>query len=282
MLTMFGLLSSWVFWQVGSVQIQAPQSALANPFAWIVLARELWQQYSGTLLWTTVVLVVWSVLSWMLLEAFFRSGFLPDTGRGFFENVRLYFKPFLACSSLKSGLLVTLSFLMGVIVFGPYLKTPVQEWSNLSSNVGGAAVVTAVLWVVLWFFLLMFETAIRLAAVDALGRELFTVMGAIGTLVVFETIVVGGIAGLAVIGLSFVSNSTSAVIFLLILSVGAFLVTVFHSYLLIVRYSAINVVMRTSSGPEGTGIIGHVDEFRDRSHPRFWFPVHSADRPTNS
>src|SRR5581483_11844869 len=61
MLTMFGLLSSWVFWQLGSVQIQAPQSALANPLAWIVVARELWQQYSGTFLWTTLVFIVWCV-----------------------------------------------------------------------------------------------------------------------------------------------------------------------------------------------------------------------------
>jgi hypothetical protein len=282
MVSVLGIAFSWIYWQIGSLRIQAPQSAFANPLTWIVVAREIWQQYSGPFFWTTAAVIVWCTVSWILLEAYFRSGFLPNKGRGFFENSRSYFKTFIACSTAKLLVASAVTTLMAAVVFGDYLKTPFREWPILWVDSRGAAAIVFVLLCVMWFTLTLFETGIRLKASEAFGQHLFALIGAVGTLLFFEGMMLAGGIGLAIIFVSLVSGPTGAILMMAALASGAILLAVFHSYLIVVRYSVFHVAMRTSSVPEGPSIIGHVDEFRDRSHPRFWLPIHTTDRSPHS
>jgi hypothetical protein len=275
-------LAAWIYWRTGSIRLTAPGGMWSNPVSLMILARQIWSRYASMVSWVVVVFVGLAFISWMLLESYFRSGFLANSDDAFFENAGRHFKVFIASSTLKQLLLAAFSTLMLLIGFQPYLTTPIGEWSGLLADSRGAILIAIGMAAVVWFVLTVFETAIRSNSVDELGRDLFLVAGVIGTLVFFEAMMIASALALAVIVASFVTDAKGTAMLVIGGLCAAALLTLLHTYLMIVRYSALHVLARTSSVPQGPGIIGHVDEFRDRSHPRFWFPVHPVDRTPHS
>src|SRR5262245_19490717 len=68
------LLASWISSQLGSLQING--IPLQNPVAAAVLTRELWNRYAASLFWIGLLIVAFSKIIWVLLEAYFRAGIL--------------------------------------------------------------------------------------------------------------------------------------------------------------------------------------------------------------
>jgi hypothetical protein len=277
----FGL-GAWIYWRMGSIRVTAAGGMWSSPVTLMILARQIWSRYASMLSWVVAVFVGLAFISWLLLEAYFRSGFLANSDEAFFESSARHFRVFIASSSLKQLMLVAFLTLMLLIGFEPFLTTPVGEWRGLLPDSRGAIMIATGMAVVVWFVLTVFETVIRSNSLDELGRDLFLVAGVIGTLVVFEAMIIASVLAVGVIVASFVTDSKDVAMLAIGGLCAAALLMLLHSYLMIVRYSALHVVVRTSSVPQGPGIIGHVDEFRDRSHPRFWFPVHPVDRAPHS
>jgi hypothetical protein len=259
---------------MGTTAVEAPLGVLRSPLALMFIGRQLWSQYAGTFSWILLIFLAVAYTAWVLLEAYFRSGILTGGTR----NFRL----FIASSMLKQLLLAVITTLILVIAFGQYLTTPIAEWNSLWGDSTGPALITGLIFIALWFALTLVETLVRASAVDLLGRDLFAISGLIATLVLFEAMIAGSAIGVGIILMSFVSNATGVLLLLSAGIVAIVVLNVLHSYLLVVRYSALDVLRRTSSVPPGPGIIEHVDEFRDDSHPGFWFPVHPTDRATHS
>jgi hypothetical protein len=282
MAAVFAVLGIWIYWEGGSIGIQAPAEALRNPVALMALAREIWGRYSGLFVSILLVFLITAALSWILLEAYFRSGILPDHHTSFFQSATRYFKRFIVSSALKQALMMVLSIPISVIVFGPYITAPPAEWRNLWLDSRGLLIVAGLISIALWLVVTIFETAIRADVLDLLRRDIFTVAGLIATLLIFEGMIVASAVGLGIIMMSFVTDA-AGVLMVLMVAVGTLIVlNILHSYLMVVRYSTLTVLSRTSSVHLGTGIIGHVDEFRDSSHTGFWFPVHPTDRTPHS
>ena len=142
--------------------------------------------------------------------------------------------------------LIPFSILMLLIVFGQYLRTPVHEWPALWSDSSGVALIAGMLVVAIWFVLTVFETILRINALDVLGRDLFTVTGVIGTLILFEGLLIGSGVRVGIIALSLVSGITGAGLLLIAVVAAIVLLSIVHSYLLVVRYCAIAVLDNAS------------------------------------
>jgi len=277
-----GLVLLWVYSQLGSIEIYAPVQAFRNPIALAILGRQLWARYAATVYWMAGTAVIVLFLAWVCLESYFRAGTMLSIDTPFFAGASRNFKVFLASSLLKQSVIAAFSLLMGVIVFEDYLKTPVVEWRSFWPESRAAVLVAVVLVAVSWFVLTIFETAIRADALELVGTDLFAVVGLIGTLVCFEGTIICSAAGMLIILMSLVSGLRGFLLLLATAFAAAAFLTILHSYLIVVRYCALHVLRRTTLVPQGAGIIEHVEEFRDNSHPGFWFPIHPVDRPPHS
>ena len=277
--TGFGI---WLYAGLGTIEVSVPAERLKNPVALMLIARQLWTQYSVQFVGFVASFLIVSAVTWVVLEAYFRSGALADENVPFFENTSRHFRHFIATAVLKQLCLIGLFTLMAAIVLGPLWTAPLGEWRQLWSECVSPLLLAAAVAGILWFVLTVFETVLRLDALETFGRELFTTVGLIGVLVLFEAMMAGSVIGVGIIAMSFVSDTAGLWLLLSGVILAAIVLTVLHSYLIVVRYSAMTLLARTSLVPEGAGIIGHVEEFRDDSHSRFWLPIHSTDRTPHS
>ena len=106
--------------------------------------------------------------------------------------------------------------------------------------------VAVAIWTTLWFALTLLETLVRSESLDLLGTNLFAVVGLLLTLLTFEGMTIAAF-GILVFILAATLSGPSGVLVTLSAAAGAVLVlTILHSYLLIVRYSSVAVL---ESGP---------------------------------
>ena len=245
------LLVSWISAQLGSIEINGP-IPLQNPVAVAILTRELWNRYAASLFWTVVLLIGLSKTIWVLLEAYFRAGILSVDG-SFFHKASRHFRLFIASSVMKSAFAAIVGALLLLIVFGRYLSTPIADWNTMWPETRPPFLVALVIWIAIWFALTLFETLIRSGSFELLGTDLFTVVGLIGTLVMFEAMLTGA----AIVGVLMVASIATGPVGVLItfaVSVLAVLgLTILHSYLLLVRFSSVAALESDAV------IIGHVD-----------------------
>jgi hypothetical protein len=234
----------WINGEIGSIEISGP--SVENPIAFMVLARQIWSQYAATIFWLLAGWAAVSVAAWILLEAYFRAGLLPDSGESFPRCAAENFKRYLASAVLKTLVMASSVVLVGLMVFGGFLNTPVDEWGTAWADSRPAVFTGLIICVGVWFALTVLETAIRADALESLGRELFVVAGVIGTLVAFEWCIVTSVAlGLAILT-SIVSSSSGVLLFLGTAAVSILFLTILHGYLLVARYSALIVLKMAS------------------------------------
>jgi hypothetical protein len=108
-----------------------------------------------------------------------------------------------------------------------------------------AGIVSSVILLGIWWILNVAETLIRRDAVELLATHLETVSGALGSLLGLQLLL--SVAALATLGLSIrtMLHSSSPVPFLAaaFLMIAALLIwTIVHSYLVVVRYSTIDIM----------------------------------------
>ena len=186
--------------------------------AWIAtnLLREFWNARNREILWMLSSLSLLSFFGWLFLEAFFRSRMFdrPDT------------KVFFICGSTKAAILAC----AGIIL--------IPVWR------GGAATLAIVIFLALAFFFTLLETLIRADAVELLGTDLIRVTGLVGILMSFEMLIGGSFALILIAGFVNVARLADAVTMLGAAAVVVIFLNLFHSYLLLVRFSAVDIMRR--------------------------------------
>ena len=153
------------------------------------------------------------------------------------------FGTFLVASVLKCLFLTNAGLAFGAICFSRYFVSPFAEWGQMWPDTRGAALIVVLTLAALGFLLTTIETLVRSDAIELLGTDLFRVAGLIGILLLFETMISGSCALMVGVGFLSVSGWRDALLMLGTAAVGMAFMTVLHSYLLVVRFSAV-VIMR--------------------------------------
>ena len=220
---MFGTLAVIAaFWlvfvsQLAAFELQGPELGAADPIMVLAALRMFWRTFGATLLFELALVLFSSIALWILLEALFRGG-----RRGFWI--------YLGTSAARLAFLGST-----VIVFG--LLASADE--GIGALVVGGAFISA-----LAFVLALVESLIRRNAIELLAVDLLNVAGVMGVLFSLE-----GLSGLAVLGTMaavFLSASGGAEVFLAFV-IGLIAIVfwmMIHSYLIAVRYTAIDIMRK--------------------------------------
>jgi len=152
------------------------------------------------------------------------------------------FRTFLLSNVLKCLFIAIASLALAAICFGRYFAAPISEWPQLWTDTRGAVLIAVVTIAALGFLLTVFDTLVRSDAVALLGTDLFRVTGLIGILVLFEAMIGGSCVMMLGAGLLNVAGLRSAVAMMATTAAAIGLLNVLHSYLLLVRYSAVDIM----------------------------------------
>jgi hypothetical protein len=200
----------------------------------IRLLREFWMANWSGIFAAVVAVICLSLVMWFVLEAGFRSIIIPTAGRRF--------GTFLLSNVLKCLFMSAAGLALAAICFGRYFSTPISEWLQLWPDTRGAAIIAVVTIGAIGFLLTICDTLLRIDAVELFGTDLFRVAGLIGILLLFETMIAAACAAMLGAGLLNVSGLSSALEMLGAMAIAIGLLNVLHSYLLFVRYSAVNIM----------------------------------------
>ena len=205
---------------------------------------------SQTLFGSFIVAGTISVGIWVLIESFVRGGLLSLTGESFIHDAVGHFGRFFSTGFARRAILLMATALIVFIAFGPLLAIPMTQWPGTWIDVRWPAVAGLSMLGLLAFSLMILETLLRSDAVDALGQDLPRVVGVFGMLATIEAAFVVVAATVAVLIFEVVeSPAVTAVAGVLLIGLSS----AAHSYLLLVRYSAVGIM----SKKKGYGTIPH-------------------------
>jgi hypothetical protein len=228
------LVAVWFGSEFRSLELVDTGNRAINAAAAFALLRELWSANRAAIFTAVTAVLCLSSVMWFFLEAGFRSRIFSRAGQGF--------STFLMSNVLKSLFIAIASLALAAICFGRYFAAPISEWAQLWTDTRGAVFIAVVTIAALGFLLTIFDTLVRSDAVALLGTDLFRVTGLIGILLLFEAMIGGSCAMMLGAGLLNVAGLRSAVAMMATTAVAVGLLNVLHSYLLLVRYSAVDIM----------------------------------------
>jgi hypothetical protein len=210
------LVAAWFGSGVRAIAWQDTGVRPVNVWIATTLLRELWEASKAEILWTVSSVLLLSAFSWLFLEAFVRSRMVDQS------KTKLFF----ASGASKAMILAA----MGIVMIPVCIL--------------GATTLAAVIFLTFDFFLTILDTLIRGDAVDLLGTDLIRVTGLIGILVSFETMVGASCVVLLIAGFLHVARLMDATVMLGAACVCIVFLNLLHGYLLLVRFSAIDIMRR--------------------------------------
>ena len=192
------------------------------------LLREFWSANQGQIVLLLFGAAAISALLWFLFEAMVRRKIVRDLtiDSGTTPEPAYQLKVFLTSGILKSALLTSSIVLMLMI------------------SAAGARMIALVTFMVLAFVFTILDTLIRADAVDLLGTDLIRVTGLLGILVSFEGTVAASLLAILLMGILNVTQAASAASMFVAAVIVLGLLSLIHSYLLLVRFSAVAIMRR--------------------------------------
>jgi hypothetical protein len=224
MVILMSATAAWLIQDLANYSWEGPELAPSNPILLAMALADLWTRYSGTLAWTAFGIVSSAIGLWIGFESFFRGGV----------------KRFWIYAGTRVAFLLIMISAMAVLVTLTAVEGRVEPGGTIQ-----AGIVSTIILLGLWWILNVAETLVRRDAVELLATHLTAVSGALGSLLGIQLL--SSTAFLAVIGLSIrlMLRSSSAAPFFVagVLMVFAMLFwTIVHSYLVVVRYSTIDIM----------------------------------------
>ena len=220
------LVAAWFGSELRDLAWEDTGAHATNALIAMAAMREFWRELRGEVLLAGVVLIAVSAMAWFLLEAIVHSRmFNPKRG----------LKPattYLISRVTKSAVLVT----AGLILLIVWLK--------------GASGLAVFLFLILAFCLTVVETLIRADAVELLGTDLIRVTGLIGILMSIEMMVAALFVVILTGGFLHVARLGDALAMLGLTSMAVVFLCVLHSYLLLVRFSAVGIMSGCECKPD--------------------------------
>lgn len=214
----------------------------------ILLARalEAWPVLAGGLLVAACV----SFLVWCVLEALVRSRIIgwARTGVGF----RTVFWRFLTSGLLRRCAFVLSAAVLLVVLLGPALTGNSAEWTRTRLGSPWAWVGGGVVLVMVAFVLMLTDTLIRCDAIETLGGHVGAVVAAVSAIGLTEVAVRWAALMVTLIAVNVMPSPLGLIV--AVPTVGLVL-SLAHSYLLVVRYTAVDIIRQhiESSGITPTG-----------------------------
>jgi hypothetical protein len=240
-----GTLAALLVWfqtDLAAVRLDAPPASLSGPVSAAILARGLWQRYGAAVLWIGSGFLILTFLLWIVMEAYFRAGMLPLSSDGFFSRAAAHFKTFLASSAIKILACGFALIVIGSIVVSRYRMFPTSDWGTVWPETRATVLAGVIVWCIVWGLLSFFETLIRADALQSLADHLFLIGKTIATLVAFEVMVIAGVALAFGVLFSFVSGMAGILLALAACGIGLILLSTLHSFLMLVRFAAVERV----------------------------------------
>jgi hypothetical protein len=203
-----------VFVQMGSLEWEGPDLGESNPIIVFAALRQFWNSYGGSVLAAFGVLLLVMVILWIALEALFRGGR---------KGLWLYAGTAAARTTLLGGTAAI------------FIMLAMRDDSRGTLLIGGAVMIA------LWLIVGIFETVLRRDAVDLLATSLLPLSAVVGSLRLAE-------GGLAFVLLGSAFSALLQTTELALTGMFAAFVVMFwmvvQSYLVAVRYSAIDIMRR--------------------------------------
>jgi hypothetical protein len=227
------LVAAWFGGELGAIGWEDTGDPRINGLLVTVLLRDFWEAHRAGVLFSVAAVLFASAICWFLLEAFFRRrivrtlaamrcaetpGLRPNRTSDGDLNV------FLGSGVVKSALLAT-----AAAVLIPVLMA-------------GAAIIAVVIFLALAFFLTIIDTLLRSDAVELFGTDLIRVTGLIGILLLFESMIDGALVVMILTGFLNAARMTDGLIMLGAAASATVFLTLLHSYLLLVRFSAVDIM----------------------------------------
>ena len=216
-------------------QTGIPAVALA---ALVRVVLENWEALGWSLVCASALSFGW----WVVQEALVWGRMFPLPGNRFYGNALGNFSVFLVSGLLRRCIMGSAALLLGLVIFGPLLTSPLGEWGQALPDIGWPALAGGVLIAVLAFALMLLDALIRTDALEVVGDQLGQLVAVVGTLALLEASLLA--SAVLFLGVSFGMTSGAggvSGVFLLALALAAIL-SVAHSYLLLVRYSSVGIM----------------------------------------
>jgi len=207
-----------VLGQLSSLEWQGPDLGASNPIIALAALREFWNSYGATLLAGFGVLLVVLAFFWIVLEALFRGGW---------KALWTYMGTGIARTALLLG------------------TASIFVMLSRRDESGGTLIIGIVVLLFLWFIVGLLETVVRRNAVDLLATSLVPLSAVMGCMRLVEGTLAFLLLGSAAIALARSADVALAGLF------ACFVVSfwmIIHSYLVAVRYSAIDIMRRNVVG----------------------------------
>jgi hypothetical protein len=210
--------SAGVMAQFGSMEWQGPDLGGSSPIIALAALREFWRSYGAILLAGLGLVLLVLAFSWIVLEALFRGGW-----KGLWTYV-------------GTGIARTILLLGTASIF--LMLFTIDES-------GGTLFIGIIVVLFMWFIVGLLETVIRRNAVDLLATSLVPLSAVMGCMRLTEGVLAFLLLGSASVALA--RSGEVALAGLFACFIVAFWMIV-HSYLVAVRYSAIDIMRRNVVG----------------------------------
>ena len=215
---MLAVAGATVVAELGSLEWQGPDLGGSSPIIALAALREFWRSYGAILLAGFGLVLMVLAFLWIVLEALFRGGW-----KGLWTYV-------------GTGIARTI-LLLGTASIFLMLST--------NDESGGTLIIGIIVLLVMWFIVGLLETVIRRNAVDLLATSLLPLSAVMGCMRLTEGVLAFLLLGSAAVAVGRSGEVALAGLF------ACFVVTLWmivHSYLVAVRYSAIDIMRRNVVG----------------------------------
>jgi hypothetical protein len=227
------LVAAWFGSEFRSIGWTDTGNRAVNAALAFAVVRQFWAAHRTELFVAVATALFFSLVIWFVLEAAFRSRIVSGP-----------FNTFLMSNVLKCLVVAAAGSALATICFGRYFVTPTGEWRQFWPDTRGAVFVALVTVAALAFLLTILDTLIRSDAVELLGTDLIRVTGLVGILVLTETMISGSCAVIVGVGILNIAGWREALAMLGAAAVAIVFMTVLHSYLLLVRFSAVDIMRK--------------------------------------
>jgi len=222
------LVAVWFGSQLHGIAWEDTGGRALNALVTGIILREFWAANGLKITLTLVSVVALSISAWFFMEALVRYRMFHDVRAGFRPAIS-----YMISRIVKTTVLATFALILAVV----YLD--------------GAPILAIILFISLAFCLTLLETLIRADAVELLGTDLIRVTGLIGILMSFETMIAGAFGVMLVAGFLNVARLMDAVVMLGMTGISIVFLSMLHSYLLLVRFSAVDIMSGANASPTG-------------------------------
>jgi hypothetical protein len=216
MITLFA--GAGIMAELSSLQWQGPDLGGSNPIMVLAVLREIWKEYGAVLLAGFGLLLLGIGLLWIVLEALFRGGW---------KRLWVYVGTGIGRTALLAG------------------TASIFVMLSRRDQSGGTLLIGIIVVLAMWFVVGLLETVVRRDAVDLLATSLLPLSAVMGCLRLAEGVVAFLLLGSAAVA---VAGSTEIALAGLFAGFVVMFWMIVHSYLVAVRYSAIDIMRRNVFG----------------------------------